>query len=84
MIRSFIRPATVALLVAGTAMPALASDDEVSDSDKATITAMLTEMGYEVRKIEIDDGELEAYVVKDGANAEVVLEKKFEIVEIKS
>jgi hypothetical protein len=82
MIRSFVRPLAVALVLASAAAPVLASD-EVSEADKAQITTMLTEMGYEVRKIEIDDGELEAYVVKDGKAYELVLERTFEIVESK-
>jgi hypothetical protein len=36
-------------------------------------------MGYVVRKIEFDDGQLEAYVVKDDKAEELVLERKYEI-----
>ncbi|MCU0912587.1 MAG: PepSY domain-containing protein [Rhodobacteraceae bacterium] len=84
MIRTFARPLMIALALTASA-PAFASDEVVSDADKATITAMLTGMGYEVRKVEFDDGKLEAYAVKDGKNYEVVLRKTddaFEIVEI--
>ncbi len=83
MYRTFLRPLAVALVLVSTTAPVFAEDMEVSDADKAAITAMLTGMGYEVRKIEFDDGELEAYVVKDGKAMELVLERRYEIVETK-
>ena len=43
---------------------------------------MLTEQGYEVAKIKIEDGMYEAYAKKDGKRYEVFLNGDFEIVEI--
>lgn len=55
---------------------AMAESDE-GDVDAATtekVTAQLTAEGFEVRKLEIEDGLIEAYVVKDGATSTVFLD----------
>lgn len=39
--------------------------------DEAEIRATLTAEGYEVRKVEVEDGEIEAYAVKDGKMLEI-------------
>ena len=59
------------------ATPVLAMDltsDTVLGTTAAEISSSLTEMGYEVRKIETEDGKIEAYVVKDGKMAEVYVD----------
>ncbi|MCW8843364.1 MAG: PepSY domain-containing protein [Rhodobacteraceae bacterium] len=69
-------------------MAAFASDD---DSDYARLTpeiktqirTTLTEQGYEVRKIKMDDGYFEAYALKDGTRFEVYLDKDLNIVKTK-
>lgn len=38
------------------------------------ITAALTEQGYEVRKVETEDGMLEAYALKDGKRYEIYVD----------
>lgn len=49
------------------------------------VQAKLKEMGYEIRKAEMEDGEIEAYVVKDGKMAEVyVSQQTGQITKIKS
>ncbi len=69
---------TFALIAAmALAAPVLAMDltgDTVLGTTEAEITARLTEMGYEVRKIEAEDGKIEAYVVKDGKMAEIYVD----------
>ena len=69
---------TFALIAAmALAAPVLAMDlsgDTVLGTTEAEITAKLTDMGYEVRKIEAEDGKIEAYVVKDGKMAEVYVD----------
>ena len=69
---------TFALIAAmALATPVLAMDlggDTVLGTTQPEITANLTEMGYEVRKIEAEDGKIEAYVVKDGKMAEVYVD----------
>lgn len=60
-----------ALLVA---TPVLALDlapETALGKTETEVRAALTELGYDVRKIEVEDGEIEAYVVKDGKMAEV-------------
>ncbi|MCR9114712.1 MAG: PepSY domain-containing protein [Rhodobacteraceae bacterium] len=77
------RMIALALAIAlGTA--ASASDDDIL-ADTATaqkITTHLTEQGYAVRKIELDDGLYEAYAMKDGQRYEVYLDSALNIVKI--
>ena len=63
-----------ALAAATSASQAFTADltpDTVLGTTLDEIKASLTEMGYEVRKSEMEDGEIEVYVVKDGKMAEV-------------
>jgi hypothetical protein len=56
------------------ASPALAEDlsmDTVLGTTTQEVQANLTEMGYEVRKAEMEDGKIEVYIVKDGKMGEV-------------
>lgn len=64
--------AIIALLAL--ASPALAEDLSavtVLGTTIQEVQAKLTEMGYEVRKTEMEDGKIEAYIVKDGKMGEV-------------
>ena len=56
------------------ASPALAEDlssDTTLGTTLEQVQANLTEMGYEVRKAEMEDGKIEVYFVKDGKMGEV-------------
>lgn len=74
-----------ALCAAMTAQPALASehgddDDGMSMESRDEIRMMLEEDGWDVRKMEAEDGLIEAYVVKDGKSYELYLDETGEIV----
>ena len=56
------------------ASPALAADltmETVLGTTIPEVQSKLTEMGYEVRKSEMEDGEIEVYFVKGGKMGEV-------------
>ena len=56
------------------ASPALAAEltmDTVLGTTMAEIQAKLTDMGYQVRKSEMEDGKIEVYFVKGGRMGEV-------------
>ncbi|NOD78804.1 PepSY domain-containing protein [Ruegeria sp. HKCCD4332] len=56
------------------ATPALAQDlstDTVLGTTMEQVTSNLTEMGYEVRKAEMEEGKIEVYFVKDKSMGEV-------------
>lgn len=58
------------------ATPALALDldtDTVLGTTIEQAQAALTEMGYEVRKAEMEDGKIEVYFIKDGKMGEAYL-----------
>lgn len=56
----------MAFALACLSAPAFADGDAVDGAIKDKLTAQLTAEGYDVRKIEAEDGMIEAYVVKDG------------------
>lgn len=64
----------IALGVLTFASPVFAGElttNTVLGSDMTTIHAKLTDMGYEVRKSEMEDGYIEVYVVKDTSKIEL-------------
>lgn len=70
-------------LAAALAGPALASDYAKLDADKeAQIRATLTEQGYEVRKVQVEDGMYEAYALKDGNKYEIYLDAALKVVKV--
>jgi len=73
--------ATALAICAGTI--AAASDDEnytmLSAEKRAAIESKLTGMGYDVRKIETEDGMYEAYALKDGERYEIYLDRDLNI-----
>lgn len=69
------------------ALPAgmAAADDAVDDATQAQVRTLLTEQGYsEVRKIQMEDGLIEAYAIKDGEMFEVFLDAELHIVRVES
>ncbi len=70
------------LLLSATASIAHAEAQvELTDANKAKIVEMLTEQGYEVGKIKIEDGMYEAYAKNAEGKYEIFLNGDFEIVE---
>lgn len=64
--------AMIALITFG--FPALAEDvtmDSILGTTMEEVQASLTDMGYEVRKAEMEDGKIEVYFVRDGQMGEV-------------
>jgi Peptidase propeptide and YPEB domain len=57
---------------------------DVSPKMKAKIEAVLKGDGYEVRKVQMEDGNFEAYVIKAGKKFEVVLNADLKITDTKA
>jgi len=75
MLKQMILPAAI---VAALALPALAGETvELTDENTTKIRQMLTEEGYEVGKVKLEDGLYEAYARKDGHKYEVFLDANF-------
>lgn len=76
---------TAALMLAlSLSSPALASSYEsVSDETQTAIRSLLEADGYEVRKIERDDGRYEVYALKNGERFEVYVSTDLQVVRIK-
>ena len=71
-----------AALVIGLGLPAFASSlPDAAMQEK--ITADLTAQGYEVRKIDSEDGMIEVYAVKDGKMYEIYLDADGKVVKVK-
>jgi len=64
--------AILALLAAPLLAADLAPGAELGKSEDA-VRAALTKAGYDVRKTEMEDGNIEAYVVKDGHKGTLVV-----------
>lgn len=47
---------------------------DLTDERKTEITQLLTEQGYEVRQVQIEDGMYEVYALKDGERFEIYLD----------
>lgn len=65
--------AAAVALAAGLAMAAVAPGDYAGRT-KAEIAKSLEQQGYRVRKIETEDGYLEAYALLDGARFEIYVD----------
>jgi hypothetical protein len=65
---------------------AFASSDysNLTAERKTEITNKLTADGYEVRKIDMEDGMIEAYVLKDGQRFELYLDAALNVVSTKT
>jgi hypothetical protein len=76
--RKTLFPLTLAAAL-GLAMGAAAAPEDISTGvmlgkDAEAITSALVAKGYEVRKVEIEDHELEAYALKAGARYEIYVD----------
>lgn len=72
-----MRKLIMALVVAAFATPALATEltaDMTLGTSLEAVQSKLTEMGYEVRKGEMEDGKIEVYFVKDNQKGEVYVD----------
>jgi hypothetical protein len=78
MLKNIILPAVI---VASLSAPALAGGKvELTEENTTRIREMLTEQGYEVGKIKLEDGLYEAYARKDGHKYEVFMDAEFAVV----
>lgn len=74
--------AIATLIGLGLALPVIAS--ELPDAaTQAKIKEQLTAQGYEVRKIDREDGMIEVYAVKDGKTYELYLDATLKVVRTK-
>ena len=75
------------LLAAALSLPATfaaaSNDGMISEDVQAQIRATLTQQGYEVRQIEMEDGMIEVYALKDGQRFELYLNDAYNIVRTK-
>jgi hypothetical protein len=77
-----VKTALIGMMLLASPM-ARAEGSEGAAIDAATqekVTVQLTALGYEVRKMEMEDGMLEVYAVKDGATFQLFLDEAFKIV----
>ncbi|APZ54847.1 PepSY domain-containing protein [Salipiger abyssi] len=63
--------------------PAMASPDVDADT-AAKVREKLTAEGYEVRRIDNEDGMIEVYALKDGARLELYLDAELNVVRSKT
>jgi hypothetical protein len=74
-----------ALLFAAPAFATALEQGTVIGTDIETVKTTLTEMGYDVRKVEMEDGNIEVYALKGAEKSEMYISPKSgEIVKIKT
>lgn len=71
--KSLFIPLTLSLALISGAAFASSDSQRLDDAKRAEITTKLTAEGYDVRKIEMEDGEIEVYALKDGKKLEIYL-----------
>lgn len=54
-------------------------DGVVSEEVQARIRALLSEQGYEVRSVQMEDGMYEAYAMRDGIRYELYIDRELNI-----
>ena len=80
--RTLIASLALALALGGAAR---AEDAEATldPAKEAQVRETLTQQGYEVRSVGMEDGRIEVYAVKDGALLEIYLADDLSIAEVK-
>ena len=72
------RNTAIALFLLGAAAPALATECTSAPMEKwmkpEQVEKLLTERGYQVRKVKVEDSCLEAFAMKDGRRMEIYLD----------
>lgn len=81
MLKTILTPLAVSLALAGAAHAS--GKVELTDANTSQIRQTLTDQGYEVAKIKIEDGMYEAYARKEGQRFELYLNADFEVVKTK-
>lgn len=63
---------------------AMASDEAISAEMKDKVTKQMVAQGYDVRKVQMEDGLIEVYAVKDGKTYELYLDEALKVVKTAS
>ena len=79
--KALIATAFATLLLA---MPQAMASNKIDAALKDKVTAQMTAEGYDVRKVQMEDGLIEVYAVKDGKTLEVYLDDKLQVVKTNS
>ncbi len=62
------------------ATPQAMASNKIDAGLKDKVTAKMTAEGYDVRKVQMEDGLIEVYAVKNGKTFEVYLDDKLQVV----
>ena len=79
--KTMIRAAAVLGLLMMSVGAAMADGNEADAATVAKATEVVAAEGYEVRKVEMEDGMIEVYAVKDGKTYELKLDAEYKVVE---
>lgn len=69
-----------AALIASAGAALASSGHGVDAQTRAALTERFTAQGYDVRKIEMEDGEIEIYALKDGKRYEMKLDDQMNVI----
>jgi Peptidase propeptide and YPEB domain len=72
--------ASVALAATLLAAPQAFASDKIDAALKDKVTIEMKAKGYDVRKVQMEDGMIEVYAVKDGKTYELYLDDNLQVV----
>lgn len=80
-------PTIISLAAAGVSLAAFAamasgSQGNINEADRTKVTQSLKAGGYELRRMEMEDGLIEVYATKDGVKFELKLDHQFNIIRV--
>ena len=73
----------LALVLGAVSGAAMAGAMQLTAETETQIKTTLTEQGYEVRKVQVEDDNYEAYALKDGKKYEIYMDEQLQIVNVK-
>ena len=82
-----LKPLTLTVVLglglAAGSMTMASSNESITEELRAQITTQLVADGYDVRKIEREDGMIEVYALKDDQRFEIYLDKDLNVTRVK-
>lgn len=83
MFKTLATALTLSLALAGATAATASSFEKRQPEQAQMIRTKLQEQGYEVRKIDVEDGMIEVYALKDGKRMELYLDQQLNIMRTK-
>ena len=84
IMKTLLTTALLSLTLVAAPVLASSSSAALDDAKRVEITEKLKSEGYDVRKIDVEDGQIEVYALKDGKKVELYLAPDLSVSRIKT